>query len=174
MGGSDNRLEYRMELPTAPLPAAAPATAQIPLPQAVAPLGAQPAPVAAPAALPVTAAPQLPVAPFTVILTDAAGVEHPIQVSSAKLELTRTGALVQGMIELRAIVHANPAITTLMTIANITGAHSIMLRYFAPNGTILREDKIAINPTSRAIYRGPELSETKDGWEFFETLTIHA
>ncbi len=162
------------------LPQTAAAAAQVPVAQAVASLGAQAvvaAPVPAPAA-PATptpaAVPQLPIAPFAVILTDAAGVEHPIHVTSAKLDLTRTGQVVQGAIELRAVVHSNPAITTLMAIANITGPHAITLRYFAPNGSILREDKISVNPTSRAIYHGPELSETKDGWEFHETLTIHA
>ena len=159
------------------LPQTAATAPQLPVAQAVASLGAQPVVAAPPVVAPPVApapAPTLPVAPFAVILTDTANVEHPVHVTSAKLSLERHGALTSGSVVLRSRVHGNPAIASLLTLANLSTLHRVTIRYFSPNGSVLRDDQITINPTSRAIYQGPELSETGDGWEFYETLTIHA
>ncbi len=152
-------------------PTAAAVAAQVPLPQAIAQI--QPAvPIAAPA--PAPAAQTSPVAPVSVILVDPTGTEHLISVAAAKLTLTRTAEVMQGAVELKSRVHGNPNITSLLAVANMVAPYTLTLRYCAPNGVILRNDSISVLATSRSVYRGPEIEETDSGWEFFETLTIHA
>ena len=152
-------------------PSAVAPTPQVPLAQAVASLGAPPAaqnPVPAPAIPPTPT-------PFTVILVDTAKTEHPVIVISAKLGIVKAGTSpTAGSIVLRAQLLGTINGLSLLAIANIQGAYSLVIRYTAPNGTVLRDDTIEVQPTSHVVDHGPELAETEKGWEFFETLTINA
>lgn len=153
-------MERIMTVPT-------PSTPQVPLATQIAALGpqsVQPEPVPVP-----------PTNPYAVLLTDSNQVERPIVVTKATLKLVRNGTdTARGSIELEAQVHGRTDIPSLLTIANMTGPYSVTLRYFAFDGSVVRNDVIAVNATSRAEYTGPQLEQGNESWVFVERLIIHA
>ena len=129
--------------------------------------------------LPVAAQPPAPpVKPYVIIVKDPQGVEHQIQVNSARLDLTREGnGPPKGSIYLTSVVLpviAGQPELTLMGITRLIGTYTVTLRYFTPSGQIIRDDTVTVNESSTATYRGPSLSANSQTWEFLETLTIEA
>ena len=150
---------------------------QVPLAAQIAALVPQPVsqqPIVPPSSVLPQPQPQ-PQLPYAVIVTDGNGIEHPVAVIRAALHLKRDGLeSPKGSIELEAQVHNRPDVPSLLSVANMTGQYTITLRYFGRDGTIIRNDKITVNATSRADYMGPQLSADTDTWSFVESLTIHA
>lgn len=145
----------------------------------VAPIAAlnQPQPqVPAPAAVPAPiVAPAVAQQPYAVLVKGPDQIEHPLPVIRAVLKLTRNGnAPALGFIELEARVHNRTDVASLLTVATMVGQYTITLRYFAPDGSVVRNDNITVNATSRAVYSGPQLEQDSESWSFIEKLTIHA
>lgn len=148
-------------------------TPQVPTATPSAVLGATPVlPTPPESPAPVIQSP--PPTPFSVALTDERG-GLTVGVTSAKLQLSRVGSgTTQGTVELRSRLRSDPSVHTLLAVANAATPYTIVISYFGPDGVALRVDNIAVSSQSSVVYRGPELSESENGWEFFETLTIHA